>query len=548
MKPQEYTVADTALTLSIAQKFQQLAILAKELWLVPILLLGTLVRLYGSTASAIWCDEGSSLLISRYSPSLIWLHSAHDVHPPLYFLFLHTWIDAFGNGIFSIRFMSVLTGIGTVALGVWLVYLIATRRAAVLAGILLALLPIAVRYSQEVRMYSLMGFWLLGATIALVYWVKNPGRHRYLVIYALLMTASFYTHYFTALCVLSHWTYLLLVREGKHRLITRPAWWLANVSIVLLYTPWIPSLIDLMQHMDQLKAGGDIGWIPPVTGHSLPSTIWQFLNLTDGLELNGLIYFALPVALVLIAATACWRDQGPYKFQTLLVIYTFLPLTVVFLVSWKVPLLVERYLMFSALGLPLIMAIVFDQAERHYRYAAMAALIVLLLVEVGGLRNNYNTDDEQFDKLVNHVNEHYMANDRIVVSDLFWYFSYVYYNKTGALPLLYTPPQANGASGRPGDYGFGTLVNGDAARIYLDSLEQLAAGSTRVWLISSSEPPDDFAPIPGNWRKVSTLNVGDTQVRLYSIHTSPRLGRSSTIKGEHSTVQIDPATAQKAWH
>ena len=36
-------------------------------------------------------------------------------------------------------------------LGVWLVRLISTQRAALLAGLMLALLPIAVRYSQEVR-------------------------------------------------------------------------------------------------------------------------------------------------------------------------------------------------------------------------------------------------------------------------------------------------------------------------------------------------------------------------------------------------------------
>ena len=170
-----------ALEPDTAQKNKRAAFWTRELWLLPILMLATLVRFYGSTASAIWCDEGSSLLMSQYSPALIWFHSAHDVHPPLYYLLLHLWIEVFGNGILSIRSMSVLPGIVTVALGVWLVHLVATRRAAVLAGVLLALLPIAVRYSQEVRMYSLMGLWLVGATIALVYWVKNPGPHRYLV-------------------------------------------------------------------------------------------------------------------------------------------------------------------------------------------------------------------------------------------------------------------------------------------------------------------------------------------------------------------------------
>lgn len=517
MKFQKNHFIDRVLDPGAAQKIERTAFWARELWLLPILILAALVRVYGSTASAIWCDEGSSLLMSQYSPALIWFHSAHDVHPPLYYFLLHLWIEVFGNGIFSVRSMSVVPGILTVALGVWLVQLIATRRAAILAGVLLALLPIAVRYSQEVRMYSLMGFWLMGATIALVYWVKNPDRHRYLVIYSLLMAASFYTHYFTGLCVLSHWAYLFFMRGEKPRLITRPAWWIANGLIALLYAPWIPGLIDQLQHLEQLKVGGDVGWILPVTRYSLPSTIWQYLILTDGLSLKWPLYFSLPLAVALVAGAVALRDRGPYKFHVLLVTYTFLPLVVVFLISWITPLLVERYLMFSALGLPMILAIAIDQIERHFRYVAIAMLMGILGVELVGLSNDYQVDDEQFDKLVSYVNEHYAANDRIVVSDLFWYFSYVYYNKTGAEPLLYTPKLANGTSGRPNSYGFGTLVDQDSDKIYLDSLEALPGDSTRVWLISNSEPPDDFSSIPSDWTKVTELKVGDTEVRLYSI-------------------------------
>jgi len=517
MKFHEFNVGGKAPASGIAKPFEPFTVWARKLWPLPILLLATLARLYGSTASAIWCDEGSSLLMSQYSPSLIWAHSAHDVHPPLYFFLLHVWIDVFGDSLFSIRLLSVLPGIATVGLGMWLVHQVATRHAAIVAGVLLALLPIAVRYSQEVRMYSLMGLWLLGATIALVYWIKKPERHRYLVIYVLLMTASFYTHYFTGLCALSHWAYLLMVRSEKHRLITRPAWWVANSFIVLLYAPWIPGLIDLLQHLDQLRAGGDIGWITPITLDSLPSTIWQYLTLMDGQDLSWPVFLALPLALALVTGAVCLRDRSPYKFHVLLAIYTFLPLIVVFLVSWAVPLLVERYLMFSALGLPMILAVAFDRMRHRFRYAAVAMLVTVLSVELVGLHNDYQTDDEQFDKLVNYVNENYQPNDRIVVSDLFWYFSYVYYNKTGSVPLLYTPPRADGASGRPTDYGFGTLVNNDADRIYLDSLEHLPVGKARVWLVSNSAPPDDFSSIPGNWNKASTLKVGDTQVRLYTV-------------------------------
>ncbi|MDE1169159.1 MAG: glycosyltransferase family 39 protein [Pseudomonas sp.] len=489
---------------------------ARGLWLLPILMLAAGVRFYDATASAIWCDEGSSLLMSQYSPLLIWFHSAHDVHPPLYYLLLHGWIELFGNSLLSIRTLSVLPGIATVALGMWLVRLIATRPAAVLAGVLLALLPIAVRYSQEVRMYSFMGLWLMGATLALVYWVNRPDRLRYLAIYVLLMTASFYTHYFTGLCVLAHWTYLLLVRNQPPRLITRKAWWAANALIVLLYSPWIPSLVDQLQNLDQLRVGGDVGWIPAMTRYSLPSTFWQFMTLSDGLDVPAVPYLLLPAALAAIAAAVALGDRSAHRLQALLVCYTFVPLAVIYLVSFASPLLVERYLMFAALGLPLIVAIFIDRLQQRSRWLAGALLVLVIGVCGVGLKNDYTVQEPQFDSLVGYVNQHYAQGDRIIISDLFWYFPYVYYDRTGVTPQLYTPTLPNGTSSRPNDYGFGTLVNQDASTLYLDTLQALPQAKGRVWLIGSSDPADDFAHIPTTWNKLAERTVGDARARLYS--------------------------------
>src|SRR5471032_3703416 len=106
-----------------------------RLWWVPILALAMAVRFYGLTASAIWGDEASSLLLSEYAMEDLWFHAAHDVHPPLYFFMLRGWIEVFGDSVFSLRSMSVLPGVVAVGLGIWLTRLIATRRAAVLAGV-----------------------------------------------------------------------------------------------------------------------------------------------------------------------------------------------------------------------------------------------------------------------------------------------------------------------------------------------------------------------------------------------------------------------------
>ncbi|MBK5377828.1 glycosyltransferase family 39 protein [Pseudomonas sp. TH43] len=492
----------------------------REHWLLPILLLAAAVRFYDLTAAAVWGDEGSSLLLAQYSLGEIWHHAAFDVHPPLYFMLLHGWIELFGDGILAIRSLSALAGIAAVGLGIWLVDRLATRRAAMLAGLLLALLPTAVRYSQEVRMYSLLGLLLLAATLALVYWIRRPQRHRYLVFYALLMGAAFYTHYFAVLAALCHWIYLGVIRVQRgyrFRHIQRPAWWLANLAIVVLYLPWLPNLLDLTQHMEQLKVGGDVGWEPPVTLSSLPSMIWSWLIQDDGENLPVAVFAALPLALLALAAVAVIRDRSVSRGSVLLALYTGLPLVLVFAVSFITPVFIERYLTAYALGLPLLAALAIDRLYSRVRVLALAVLMSLVGVEWVGVSNNATVDsNDQLDRVVNYVNLHFQPGDQIITSDMLWYLSYVYYDRTGAHVRLFTPPAADGHSTRPNDYGFGTLVTAD---VYLDSLAEVA-GSPRVWLIGALDEPAEFLPLPAAWKVRAEVHAGGVQARLFTANSS----------------------------
>lgn len=496
-------------------------------WLLPILILAALVRLYQVTQPSIWYDEGFSVLVSAYPPADIWFHSAQDVHPPLYYLLLHGWTAVFGNGVFAVRGMSVLAGVVGVGLAEWLVSVIATRRAAILAGVLLALLPIAVRYSQETRMYALMGVWLLGATLALVYWVQQPHRHRYLVIYAALMTAAFYTHYFAAVCVLSHWLYLLVLRLTlkEQPLLTRPAWWIANAAIVLLYLPWIPELFGQMAHTK------DVDWIPEPSRYTLPSVIWQYLTLNEGRALAWPVYAAMPLLLVLIIGWLALRDKGPYRFNALLASYTLVPLLAVLLVSFALPLFSTRYFVFAAMGVPMLLAIALDRLAQRFRGLALAGLMLLIGMQGVGLYNVYTQNNKlndpihnlnnHVDEMTAYINEHFEPGDRILVHGNYWYLSVVYYNATDTRPLLYTPPSADGVSSRPRSTGAGTLFYQNADTTYVDHLDDLPAGTQRVWLAYGLDAVGLVA-VPDLWSLLAVRNFGDTQLRLYSLHPRTR--------------------------
>lgn len=485
--------------------------LLRQGWFWPLLVLALCLRLHELTGSAIWGDESSSLILAQYSPAQLWQHAARDVHPPLYFFLLRLWVLALGDGVLALRLLSALFGVLAVFLGGWLAWRGASRRAAFLAMLLLALLPTAVRYSQEVRMYSLLGCWMLAATLALFCWL-DAGRRRYLLAYALLMTAAFYSHYFSALGLLVHWVWLACLADRPLR---RRDWWLANAAIVVLFLPWLPGLVELLRHLPVLVAGGDVGWQPEVDGRSLPSMLWQWLAHSDGNELPWPALLGVPVLL----AAATWQvlrdDRSRQRVGVLLALYSGLPLLVLYGVSFISSVFVERYLTAFALGLPLVLAVALDRLL-DTRIALGAALLATLLgLESIGLQRTYETPtDEQFDGMARYVNAQYRPGDRIVVDDILWYLTLRYYNRTGSDLLLYTAPAEDGSSGRPGIYGFGSLID-DRPQAFIDRLADLPPDSGRVWLVMSRYNDQEIPDVPPSWRRVGQHAGGEVQAILF---------------------------------
>lgn len=92
-----------------------------------------------------------------------------DVHPPLYPALLWVWGRLVGFNDVVMRLPSLLIGLA----GVWLLYRLAlatglTRRAALLAALLYAVMPSAIYYSTELRAYGLLSVAVMGALVALL--------------------------------------------------------------------------------------------------------------------------------------------------------------------------------------------------------------------------------------------------------------------------------------------------------------------------------------------------------------------------------------------
>ncbi|MCX8067114.1 MAG: glycosyltransferase family 39 protein [Anaerolineae bacterium] len=248
-------------------RFNALGLSARvRVLLLLILLLAAGLRFYRLDAQSFWNDEGNAVRAAERPIPLVIAAARGDIHPPGYYLLLHFWRIPTGDSEFAVRALSVYIGLLAVALTGRLGRRMFGAEVGLVAALLAALSPLAVYYSQEARMYGLLGLIAVASTDLLWSFLSRP-RLRAGVLYALVAAAGLYTHYSFPFVLLAHnllvlgwwlWPHLssillpssdLRSGEGRGWRRSRRRWgealqWLAlQASIVLLYLPWLPTAL-----------------------------------------------------------------------------------------------------------------------------------------------------------------------------------------------------------------------------------------------------------------------------------------------------------------
>ena len=255
---------------------------AKKWLLVGILLLAFGLRIHNLEVQSFWNDEGNSARLSERSIPLIIEGTASDIHPPLYYLMLNQWRKLVGDTEFGLRSLSLFAGLLIVPLTFVLGISLGRQfnaetqrrrgkgqiwRIGFVAAGLLAVHPAMVYYSQEARMYALLGFWAVLMTVLLLRWILvgsdrysvnseqwavNSGRYLLGGAYVLCAAAGLYTHYFFPAILLVHGGYILftVIQDAPrplniHNLPLAIKYWpILILATLLFYAPWLPIFLD----------------------------------------------------------------------------------------------------------------------------------------------------------------------------------------------------------------------------------------------------------------------------------------------------------------
>jgi hypothetical protein len=203
------------------------------------------------TVSDLWLDEALSVNIAALPLDQLPDALRQDGHPPLYYALLHVWMDVFGDGDGAVRSLSGVLSVATLPL-VWL----AGRRLggtalAWIATVFLAVLPYAIRYGSETRMYSLVMLLVLAGYLLVGDALRRPTVLR-LVAIAVVGGALLLSHYW-ALWLLAATVIVLAGRayrasrdgstdERRAAVLTGGA----VAASGLFFLPWLPVFFDQM--------------------------------------------------------------------------------------------------------------------------------------------------------------------------------------------------------------------------------------------------------------------------------------------------------------
>ncbi len=450
-------------------------------FLIVLTLLGLALRAARLDFQPLWWDEGYSVWFTTHSLGQIAALTAEDIHPPLYYALLHGWTQLFGTGPAALRLPSVIFG----TLAVPAIYeagrrIFNSRRIALLAAALLALHPLHIFYSQEIRMYGLVALLSIGVIGAawrvMMYDVRCtmysvPGRATSYIVdctsYIGLTTLALYTQYYAIFLPIGltlyaawHW------RRDLHAL---ARWLIAQAIVALLYLPWAlyaaPRLVLYVSQKVVADADKPLGLLAYLARH-----LAAFLTG----HLEGPLAPWWPLALVLLLPLAVgwwliyrrrmadgrWQMANSHRTSSIVHRTSHIPhstfhilhftsvllltaLALGWLISLRAPFFPERGERLLILALPpfvLLAAAGLGALWRRWRVAGYAALGLVVAASAASLAAFYTVPryvNDDYRALIAHTVEQGLPGDTVFCVYP-WQVGYwrAYAPSAGLAPLL----------------------------------------------------------------------------------------------------------------
>lgn len=367
-----------------------------------------------------WRDEAFSYFMAKKNVLQIIYLTAKDYNPPLYYLILHFWIKVFGSSEILLRSLSLIFFWGTIYVAFLFlndVFKMKQKRAFFYL-FFFVISPFLLYYAFEARMYSMLAFF---TTLSFYYFIKKNYK-----LYTLVTILGLFTHYFMIFVVAGQWLFLW-INNKKGFQFKKSAIYLSG----LIFSPWL--LFSLLQRNLFSSYWITRPQIKYILG--LPVVIYtgieSYFNI-DQIVLkkiqSNLFYLSLILLLVLVIGVYFYVKKFDKKdrliFQLLFTWAIGIPVFVG-AISFIKPVFLARYLIFTSVGLILLIIFILEKINSLARVFLLAILFALT-INYNQLQLSYGKKSDPR-KILREIKAIMNKGDYIYVTSELDYFTAEYY-------------------------------------------------------------------------------------------------------------------------
>lgn len=350
-----------------------------------LILLAYALRVYGLGYQSLWRDEVDAIRFSSGGIADLWQMLPQPGHNgPLYFIILQGWRALTGDSEFALRYGSVAGGVLAVAL----IYRVGRqfgwgKNGSLLAATLAATSPYLIWYSQEAKMYS----WLSAVVLVAVYAfcaaiAEKESAGRWTVVFVAATSLSFYLHILSPLMLA---VYGLWAIPAWPKIQAHPKRWLSAAAALTL--PYVPLILWQAPML----------WTDFNSGHPFypfPKQMWLLLHFYSAgiLRWPASPYLIGLTSFLALAAFRPHQGMPPRRKVTAAGLWFIVPAVAVFLISLRVPVFEDRYVIFIAPAYYLLVSAgITSLPFRYGRQAAVILATILIALNMRAIYQQANT-------------------------------------------------------------------------------------------------------------------------------------------------------------
>ncbi|MEN4012724.1 MAG: glycosyltransferase family 39 protein [Bellilinea sp.] len=394
---------------------------------------GAGLRLVGISSREIQYDDAFSIFLSRQGLSEIVRGTAADTMPPLYYFLLHFW-QLINRDLVFLRLLSVILSMAAVLL----IFDLARRAFGVRAGIcsvwILAISPLQIYHSQDLRMYTLLLVGQAGYYWCFLRLFQEGDRKKSLWLGLTIFGAiALYSHNLAIFGLMWGNVYLLIKKRWKalKNLIV------AQAIVGLFFLPWLwllPGQIAKVQR----------AFWTPVPG--LVEVFQAVILFHASLPLRGVL---LPIATVLsvqvftLVAWESWKDRKRAAGLGLFVLIGLgLPM-LLFAISYMIrPVFVTRGFILSAVVYLMLASRIIIMRWRGIGPFMLTALVAAAVISLPSYFTYHEFPRSQFRQAVAYLEREIRPGDVVLHDNKLSFFPMRFYSETLEQKFLADEPES----------------------------------------------------------------------------------------------------------